>query len=64
MCHDSAVAYDRAAGAPDDEIEITPEIPVEYLARELYRKSELLLPERKAMGGAIRARTQVLPAIG
>jgi hypothetical protein len=26
VCHDSAVAHDRAAGAPVDEIEITPEM--------------------------------------
>lgn len=45
MSHDSAVAHDRAAGAPANEIEITPETPAEYLASELYRKSELLFPE-------------------
>lgn len=43
------------AGAPGTKIEIPPEmvdvgtenieIPIEYLARELYQKSELLLPE-------------------
>jgi hypothetical protein len=26
MCHDSAFAHDRAAGAPEAEIEITPEM--------------------------------------
>lgn len=26
MCHESAVAHDRAAGAPANEIEITPEM--------------------------------------
>ena len=26
MCHDSAVAPDRATGAPEQEIEITPEM--------------------------------------
>ena len=26
MCHDSAVAHDRATGAPANEIEITPEM--------------------------------------
>jgi hypothetical protein len=26
LCHDSAVAHDRAAGAPANEIEITPEM--------------------------------------
>ena len=26
MCHDSAVVHDRGAGAPEAEIEITPEM--------------------------------------
>lgn len=58
MCHKSAVAHDRAAGAPANEIEITPEIPMEFLARELYRKSELLLPESGRLWAALSEREQ------
>ena len=32
MCHDSAAAYDRAAGAPATEIEITPRMTEDGIA--------------------------------
>jgi hypothetical protein len=54
MCHDSAVAHDRAAGAPDDEIEITPEM-IEAgrsaLSRYRYEESN----EEKTLAAIFRA---------
>jgi hypothetical protein len=60
MCHDSAVAHDRAAGAPAEEIEITPEmieageifIDEEWGGRS--RRFENLLPDFLAMMAASR----------
>lgn len=40
MCHDFAVAHDRAAGAPEQEIEVTPEL-IEAGADMLCDGSEL-----------------------
>ncbi len=40
MCHDSAVAHDLAAGAPEQKIEVTPDM-IEAGAAELFDDSPI-----------------------
>jgi hypothetical protein len=54
VCHDPAVARDRAAGAPEQEIEITPEM-IEAGLEYLWLYDYLVDDPKKTLESIIKA---------